>query len=175
MVDPESIDSRLEHLSDLLAESERIRAGGRAAYDATFRDRLAAQHAIQLAIQCCVDIGAHLIAELRLRMPDDYKGVFAVLREPLGLAPTRRYGMPLGTSTTCASLLPQSRKSRRTDPMVGYDVEETKLPPGYLLPEGTTMEDIRRLDLEILASEGIVVEGLPAKGSDEGGDPKEQT
>lgn len=87
MVDPESIDSRLEHLSDLLAESERIRVGGRAAYDATFRDRLAAQHAIQLAIQSCVDIGAHLIAELRLRMPDDYKGVFAVLREPLGLAP----------------------------------------------------------------------------------------
>jgi len=44
LVDPESIDSRLERLSELLAESERIRAGGRAAYDATFRDRLAAQH-----------------------------------------------------------------------------------------------------------------------------------
>lgn len=87
MVDPESVDSRLERLSELLAELERIRAGGRAAYDAAFRDRLAAQHAIQLAIQICVDIGAHLIAELRLRMPDDYRGVFAVLREPLGLAP----------------------------------------------------------------------------------------
>jgi uncharacterized protein YutE (UPF0331/DUF86 family) len=84
LVDPESIDARLEHLSDLLAESERIRAGGRAAYDATFRDRLAAQHAIQLEIQSCVDIGAHLIAELGLRMPDDYKGVFAVLRQPEG-------------------------------------------------------------------------------------------
>jgi uncharacterized protein YutE (UPF0331/DUF86 family) len=87
LVDPESIDARLEHLADLLAESERIRSGGRAAYDAAFRDRLAAQHAIQLAIQNCVDIGAHLIAELGLRMPDDYKGVFATLREPLGLAP----------------------------------------------------------------------------------------
>ena len=87
MVDPESIDSRLEHLAELLAESERIRASGRAAYDAAFRDRLAAQHAIQLAIQICVDIGAHLIAELGLRMPDDYRGVFAVLQEPLGLAP----------------------------------------------------------------------------------------
>ena len=87
MVDPESVDSRLERLSELLAELERIRAGGRAAYDAAFRDRLAAQHAIQLAIQICVDIGAHLIAELRLRMPDDYKGVFAALREPLGLSP----------------------------------------------------------------------------------------
>ncbi len=87
MVDPKSIDARLEHLADLLAESERIRTGGRAAYDASFRDRLAAQHAIQLAIQICVDIGAHLIAELALRMPDDYRGVFAALQEPLGLAP----------------------------------------------------------------------------------------
>jgi len=86
LVDPESVDSRLERLSELLAELERIRADGRAAYDAAFRDRLAAQHAIQLAIQICVDIGAHLIAELRLRMPNDYRGVFAVLREPLGLS-----------------------------------------------------------------------------------------
>ena len=85
MVDPESIDARLERLADLLEESERIRAGGRATYDAGFRDRLAAQHAIQLAIQICVDIGAHLIAELGLRMPDDYKGVFEALREPLEL------------------------------------------------------------------------------------------
>lgn len=54
------------------------------------------------------------------------------------------------------------------------DARETKLPPGYLLPEGTTMEDIRRLDLELLASEGIEVEGLPAKDSDEGSGPKER-
>lgn len=87
MVDPKSIDARLDHLAELLAESERIRAGGRDAYDASFRDRLAAQHAIQLAIQICVDVGAHLIAELALRMPDDYRGVFATLREPLGLTP----------------------------------------------------------------------------------------
>lgn len=87
MVDPESVDARLERLAELLAESERIRVGGRDAYDAGFRDRLAAQHAIQLAIQICVDIGAHLIAELGLRMPDDYKGVFAALGEPLGLTP----------------------------------------------------------------------------------------
>lgn len=85
MVDPEGIDARLEHLANLLEESERIRADGRAAYDAGLRDRLAAQHAIQLAIQICVDIGAHLIAELGLRMPDDYKGVFETLREPLEL------------------------------------------------------------------------------------------
>lgn len=53
-------------------------------------------------------------------------------------------------------------------------MEPMKLPAGYLLPEGTTMEDIRRLDLELLASEGIEVEGLPAKDRDEGSDPMEQ-
>lgn len=85
MVDPESIDARLERLSELLAEAERIHAAGRPAYDAGFRDRLAAQHAVQLAIQICVEVGAHVIAELGLKMPDDYRGVFAALREPLGL------------------------------------------------------------------------------------------
>lgn len=29
------------------------------------------------------------------------------------------------------------------------------LPPGYLLPEGKTMVDILRTDVELLASEGI--------------------
>jgi hypothetical protein len=53
-------------------------------------------------------------------------------------------------------------------------MESMTLPSGYLLPEGTTMEDIRRLDLELLASEGIEVEGLPVKDGDEGSDPKEQ-
>lgn len=53
-------------------------------------------------------------------------------------------------------------------------MESMTLPSGYLLPEGMTMEGIRWLDLEFLASEGIEVEGLPAKDSDEGSDPKEQ-
>lgn len=53
-------------------------------------------------------------------------------------------------------------------------MEPMKLPAGYLLPEGTTMADIRRLDLELLASEGIEVEGLRATDSDEGSDQEEQ-
>jgi hypothetical protein len=37
-----------------------------------------------------------------------------------------------------------------------------KLPAGYRLPEGMTMADVRRLDLELLASEGLEVEDLKA-------------
>ena len=84
MVDPESIDERLERLAELLEQAEQIRSAGRDAYDADFRSRLAAQHAIQLSIQICIDIAAHLIAELGPRMPADYRGVFDVL-QPEGL------------------------------------------------------------------------------------------
>jgi hypothetical protein len=34
-------------------------------------------------------------------------------------------------------------------------MEPMNLPAGYLLPEGKTMQDILRLDAELLASEGL--------------------
>jgi hypothetical protein len=36
------------------------------------------------------------------------------------------------------------------------------LPDGYLLPEGMTMADVRRIELELLASEGLKIEDLEA-------------
>lgn len=41
-------------------------------------------------------------------------------------------------------------------------MDSVKLPAGYLLPEGTTMADVRRLELELLASEGLKIEDLEA-------------
>jgi hypothetical protein len=46
-------------------------------------------------------------------------------------------------------------------------MEPIKLPAGYLLPEGTTMADVRRLDLELLASEGLDVKELQDEDSGE--------
>jgi hypothetical protein len=37
------------------------------------------------------------------------------------------------------------------------------LPAGYLLPEGTTMADVRRLDFELFVTEGLEVAGLKAE------------
>ncbi len=34
-------------------------------------------------------------------------------------------------------------------------MEPMNLPPGYHLPEGKTMQDILRMDAELLASEGL--------------------
>lgn len=80
MVDADSLTSRLQRLDELLCELDAIRAGGRDTYMAELRTRLAAEHALQLAIQSCIDVGAHLVAELGLKAPDDYRGVFASLR-----------------------------------------------------------------------------------------------
>ncbi len=47
-------------------------------------------------------------------------------------------------------------------------MEPITVPPGYLLPAGKTMADVRRLDLELLATEGLEVEGLTHKDDTDG-------
>jgi len=86
LVDAESVSSRLTHLDELLTELDTIRAAGRDAYAAEWRTRLATEHALQLAIQACIDVGAHLVSELGLKAPADYRGVFEALC-PAGLDP----------------------------------------------------------------------------------------
>jgi hypothetical protein len=51
-------------------------------------------------------------------------------------------------------------------------MESVKLPAGYRLPKGTTMADVRRLDQELLASEGLDAQAPKGKASHEDGPPK---
>lgn len=97
MVDAESVATRLDRLAQLLEQLEEIRAGGHDAYEHEFRTRLAAAHAVQLAVQVCIDIGAHLIAEQGLDAPSDYRGVFESL-SAAGLDPklSERLGEAVG-------------------------------------------------------------------------------
>jgi uncharacterized protein YutE (UPF0331/DUF86 family) len=81
LVDERSVESRLERLGALLAELEGIRGSGRDAYDASFGVRLATQHALQLAIQSCIDIAGHLAADSGEAAPDRYADYFNALRE----------------------------------------------------------------------------------------------
>ena len=86
MVDAESISSRLERLDELIGELDAIRATGHDHYMAQWRTRLAAEHALQLAIQACIDVSAHVVSELGLKAPADYRGVFESL-QAAGLDP----------------------------------------------------------------------------------------
>ena len=79
MVDAPSIESRLERLRELLVELDQIHEGGRESWNADPRLRLATERALQLSIQVCIDIGGHLVSELKLTMPADYRGLFPEL------------------------------------------------------------------------------------------------
>lgn len=79
MVDAESVLRRLERLGELLELLEETRREGRARLLGDRRTQLQVEHALQVSIQICIDVGAHLIAELGAPVLDDYRGVFAAL------------------------------------------------------------------------------------------------
>lgn len=76
MVDADRVMRRLERLEELLETLDAARSRGRAALDSDVREELHVEHALQLAIQACIDIGAHLVSELGLPTPDDYGQIF---------------------------------------------------------------------------------------------------
>jgi uncharacterized protein YutE (UPF0331/DUF86 family) len=81
MVDPEAVVARLRLLAQLLAELEVTRGRGREIYRAQRELRLATERRLQLALQACIDIAAHLLAERNVPAPQDYAGLFPALAE----------------------------------------------------------------------------------------------
>jgi uncharacterized protein YutE (UPF0331/DUF86 family) len=81
LVDPERVHDRLNRLEPLVALLDEVRAAGEQAYFDSSYTKLATQHALQLAVQICIDVGAHLIAEFGLPPADDYGGVFSRLED----------------------------------------------------------------------------------------------
>lgn len=79
MVDAESIFSKLARLDSLLGVLEQARTQGRQAILSDVHLQLEVERALQLSIQICIDVGAHLVSELGLRPPDEYRAVFASL------------------------------------------------------------------------------------------------
>jgi uncharacterized protein YutE (UPF0331/DUF86 family) len=79
LVDPESVGARLRRLEQLLAVLEEVHEQGRARLLHDVRIQLQTEHALQIAIQICIDVGIHIASERALRPPEDYRGVFASL------------------------------------------------------------------------------------------------
>lgn len=66
---------------------ERVRGAGRDRFLADDGLQHEAERALQLAIQMCVDVGAHLAAARGLRAPDEYRDVFERLSREERLDP----------------------------------------------------------------------------------------
>ena len=79
MVDSERVFERLARLDPLLHLLEGVRADGETEYLSNLDTRLRTERALQLALQIMIDVGAHLVSELGLQPPDDYRGVFSSL------------------------------------------------------------------------------------------------
>lgn len=81
MVDGEAQLARLQQLERLIDHLERVKAGGESAYLADEDLRMMTERRLELAIQICIDIGAHLVSELSTVPPNDYAGIFKSLAD----------------------------------------------------------------------------------------------
>jgi len=79
LVDADSVFAKLARLDSLLAVLEDARVRGRSAVTSDLHLQLEVERALQVSIQICIDIGAHLVSELGLKPAEDYQGVFASL------------------------------------------------------------------------------------------------
>jgi uncharacterized protein YutE (UPF0331/DUF86 family) len=98
LVDGERVLGRLRRLDALLEILETARAAGEDAYLSDRDLRLRTERALQLALQVCIDVGAHVISELGVDAPESYRGVFATLANAEVLEPrlAERLGMAAG-------------------------------------------------------------------------------
>lgn len=81
MVDGESQIARLQQLERLIEQLERVRARGESEYLVDEDLRMMSERRLELAIQICIDIGAHLVSELSTPPPSDYAGIFTSLAD----------------------------------------------------------------------------------------------
>jgi uncharacterized protein YutE (UPF0331/DUF86 family) len=76
LVDRAAVEARLARLDRELSMIEQVRRAGRDRFLADDGLQHQAERALQLAIQICIDVGAHLVAARGLRAPDEYRDVF---------------------------------------------------------------------------------------------------
>ncbi len=85
MVDLVALDLRARRLEDELARLEQVRALDREQYLDDVDLQHVVERALQIAIQACIDIGAHLVAVWGFGVAEDYADVFTRLSQRAGL------------------------------------------------------------------------------------------
>jgi uncharacterized protein YutE (UPF0331/DUF86 family) len=79
VIDREAIAARLRRLDECVAELRQLRPGTLQDYLASRRLRSNCERELQVAIQCALDIGNHVIAEENLTAPEDQADIFHIL------------------------------------------------------------------------------------------------
>jgi len=98
MIDRQTVCRRLHALEQYTAELERLATTlSRSTFDAELGTQWMVEHGLQLAIECILDIGNHLVAGEHLGSPQSYREIIELLGER-GILPNdfvaRVRGMP---------------------------------------------------------------------------------
>lgn len=81
MISKDVVNAMIDLIDENIRLIEEIRSQGYESFSGSFRDIQAAKHSLQEAIEACLDIGSHIIAEKGFRRPENYKEIFKVLEE----------------------------------------------------------------------------------------------
>lgn len=81
MVDREVAERLLGLLEGYVNDLRTVQTIGFAEYSADIRTKRFVERTLQIAIEACLDLGYHIIADEGLREPEDNKDVFKVLAE----------------------------------------------------------------------------------------------
>ncbi|MBI1921462.1 MAG: DUF86 domain-containing protein [Geobacter sp.] len=81
MVDKEVVERLLGLLEEYLNDLESVQDVGFDEYKSAKQVRRFVERTLQIAIEACLDLGNHIIADEGLREPEDNKDVFKVLAE----------------------------------------------------------------------------------------------
>lgn len=87
MVDGDLVLRKLADLDQYVTQVSEYRGIGVEAYRADWKVQRIVERTLQMAIEVCVDIATHVIADRRLRVPATYADAFDVLAEA-GLLPS---------------------------------------------------------------------------------------
>ena len=81
MISKDVVNAMIDLIDENIRLIEEIRSQDYDSFSGNFRDIQAAKHSLQEAIEACLDIGSHIIAEKGFRRPEDYREIFKVLEE----------------------------------------------------------------------------------------------
>ncbi|TRZ88836.1 MAG: DUF86 domain-containing protein [Methanosarcinales archaeon] len=81
MINKDVVNAMIDLIDENIRLIYEIRSQDYESFSGNFRDIQAAKHSLQEAIEACLDIGSHIIAEQGFRRPEEYREIFRVLEE----------------------------------------------------------------------------------------------
>jgi len=81
MVDKTLILRKLSALEEYLNQISEYRSISLDQYAGDWKSQRIIERTLQMMVEACIDIASHIIADMKLRVPDSYADIFTVLSE----------------------------------------------------------------------------------------------